>query len=79
MRYKTYARKSQESRRKLLDKCLQGESAQRDTTTEKPHVMAAGSIHRAGEEAAEKYPQYLATGIQLRLRAVRVRPAVKDG
>lgn len=40
-----------------LDEYLQGESAQRDTTTEKPRVMVAGSTHQADDDAAEKNPQ----------------------
>lgn len=61
-----------------LDEYLQGENAQRDTTTEKPRVMVAGSTHQADDDAAEKNPQYLAADIQSRLRAARVRPAVKN-
>lgn len=66
MRCKTYAR----TRRVFT-------GAQRDTTTEKPRVMAEGSTHQADDDAAEKNPQYLAADIQSRLRAARVRPAVK--
>ena len=57
------APKKKEKRTGFCNVRYWGESAQRDTTTEKPRVMAAGSTHQADEEAAEKNPQYLAADI----------------